>query len=124
LEAAFGVAIALVRVQLQARSFVGLDPIPVEPDDDGCDSPTDTIAALLGLFKPLLAAFFAAFTLVLVEAQLINFPEASLVYSALAIAFVAGFSERFGEDLTKAVAHNVRTAAPRAKSWAVVSNSN
>jgi len=71
---------------------------------------------LTGLFKPFIGAFFAAFALVLVEARLINFPEASLVYFAMAIAFVAGFSERFGEDLTKMVAHKVPTPSPRAKS--------
>jgi hypothetical protein len=51
--------------------------------------------------------FFAAFTLVLVDARLINFPDASQIYFAMAIAFVAGFSERFGEDLAKVVAHRV-----------------
>jgi len=48
--------------------------------------------------------------LVLVESHLLNLPEETLVYFALAIAFVAGFSERFGEDLTTIVAHKFGSA--------------
>jgi hypothetical protein len=37
----------------------------------------------------------------------VNLPDATVVYFALAIAFVAGFSERFGEDLTAMVAKKI-----------------
>jgi hypothetical protein len=43
----------------------------------------------------------------------INLPEATLVYFALAAAFVAGFSERFGEDLTTIVANKMGAARPK-----------
>lgn len=67
-----------------------------------------------------IGAFFAAFGLVLAESRLINVPDGTLVYFMLAIAFIAGFSERFGEDLTKVVANKV--SPPRQKRQATVSN--
>jgi hypothetical protein len=99
----FGAFGAVTSIMVRLRSF------------DSIHAPPFTMF-LTGLFKPFIGAFFAAFALVLVEARLINFPEASLVYFAMAIAFVAGFSERFGEDLTKMVAHEVPTPSPQAKS--------
>jgi len=107
LACCFGAFGAVTSVMVRLRSF------------DSIHAPPLTMV-LTGLFKPFIGAFFAAFALVLVESRLINLPEATLVYFILAIAFVAGFSERFGEDLTKVVANKV--SPPRQKHQAAASN--
>jgi len=93
----FGAFGAVTSIMVRLRSF------------DSIHAPPITLF-LTGLFKPFIGAFFAAFALVLVESRVVNLPEATLVYFALAIAFVAGFSERFGEDLTTIVAHKMGSA--------------
>ncbi len=96
----FGAFGAVTSIMVRLRSF------------DSIHAPPLTLF-LTGLFKPFIGALFAAFALVLVESRLINLPEATLVYFALAIAFVAGFSERFGEDLTTLVVNKMGPARPR-----------
>jgi hypothetical protein len=96
----FGAFGAVSSIMVRLRSF------------DSIHAPPITLF-LTGLFRPLIGALFAAFALVLIESHLLNLPEATLVYSALAIAFVAGFSERFGKDLTSIVAHRVEAPRPR-----------
>ena len=98
----FGAFGAVTSIMVRLRSF------------DSIHAPPFTMF-LTGLFKPFIGAFFAAFALVLIEARFLNFPDTSLVYIALAIAFVAGFSERFGEDLTTVVMNKVPASAPRPK---------
>jgi hypothetical protein len=93
----FGAFGAVTSIMVRLRSF------------DSVHAPPITLF-LTGLFKPFIGALFAAFALVLVESRLLNLPEATLVYFALAIAFVAGFSERFGEDLTTIVANKMTPA--------------
>ncbi|MFL5312924.1 MAG: hypothetical protein ACJ79H_21025 [Myxococcales bacterium] len=93
----FGAFGAVTSIMVRLRSF------------DSVHAPPLTLF-LTGLFKPLIGALFAAFALVLVEARLINLPEPTLVYFAMALAFVAGFSERFGQDLTGIVATRMRPA--------------
>jgi len=100
LVCSFGAFGAVTSIMVRLRSF------------DSIHAPPLTLF-LTGLFKPFIGALFAAFALVLVESKLINLPEAKLVYFALAVAFVAGFSERFGEDLTTLVVNKVGTARPR-----------
>lgn len=87
----FGAFGAVTSIMVRLRSF------------DSIHAPPLTLF-LTGFFRPFIGALFAAFGLVLVESRLLNVPDATLVYFALAIAFVAGFSERFGEDLTRIVA--------------------
>ena len=96
----FGAFGAVTSIMVRLRSF------------DSIHAPPFTMF-LTGLFKPFIGAFFAAFALVLIQAGFINFPHESLVYIALAIGFVAGFSERFGEDLTTVVMDKVPASAPR-----------
>jgi hypothetical protein len=96
----FGAFGAVTSIMVRLRSF------------DAVHAPPITLF-LTGLFKPFIGALFAAFALVLVESRLLNLPDTTLVYFALAIAFVAGFSERFGEDLTTLVANKV--GPPRSK---------
>jgi hypothetical protein len=96
----FGAFGAVTSIMVRLRSF------------DAIHAPPLTLF-LTGLFKPFIGALFAAFALVLVESRLINLPEATLVYFALAVAFVAGFSERFGEDLTTLVVNKMGPARPR-----------
>jgi len=93
----FGAFGAVTSIMVRLRSF------------DSIHAPPITLF-LTGLFKPFIGALFAAFALVLVESRFFNLPEATLVYFALAIAFVAGFSERFGEDLTTIVANKMGPA--------------
>jgi hypothetical protein len=93
----FGAFGAVTSIMVRLRSF------------DSIHAPPITLF-LTGFFKPFIGALFAAFALVLVESHLLNLPEETLVYFALAIAFVAGFSERFGEDLTTIVAHKFGSA--------------
>jgi len=107
LACCFGAFGAVTSIMVRLRSF------------DSIHAPPFTMF-LTGLFKPFIGAFFAAFALVLAESRVINLPDATLVYFVLAIAFFAGFSERFGEDLTKVVANKV--SAPRPKHQAEPSN--
>jgi len=107
LACCFGAFGAVTSIMVRLRSF------------DSIHAPPFTMF-LTGLFKPFIGAFFAAFALVLAESRLINLPDETLVYFVLAIAFVAGFSERFGEDLTKVVANKV--SPPRQKHQAEASN--
>lgn len=102
----FGAFGAVASIMVRLRSF------------DSIHAPPLTLF-LTGLFKPFIGALFAAFAFVLVQSRLVNLPDATLVYFAMAIAFVAGFSERFGEDLTSIVANQVgpaRTTANAARS--------
>jgi len=102
LVCSFGAFGAVTSIMVRLRSF------------DSIHAPPITLF-LTGLFKPFIGAFFAAFALVLVESRVVNLnlPDTTLVYFALAIAFVAGFSERFGEDLTTLVANKMGPARPR-----------
>jgi len=96
----FGAFGAVTSIMVRLRSF------------DSIHAPPLTLF-LTGLFRPFVGALFAAFALVLIESRLINLPEATLVYFALAAAFVACFSERFGEDLTTIVANKMGAARPK-----------
>ena len=93
----FGAFGAVTSIMVRLRTF------------DSVHAPPMTLF-LTGLFKPFIGALFAAFALVLVEARIINLPDTTVVYFALALAFVAGFSERFGEDLATIVASKMGSA--------------
>ena len=106
LACCFGAFGAVTSIMVRLRSF------------DSIHAPPLTMF-LTGLFKPFIGAFFAAFAVVLAESKLINLPDGALVYLILAIAFVAGFSERFGEDLTKVVVDKVSPPRPKRQASAL-----
>jgi hypothetical protein len=76
-----------------------------------------TIMRLLGFIRPLLGAIFGAAVYVLIEGGLVTFDppaEKSRLLFYVGLAFIAGFSERFAQDMVARAPGGAGTPAPSA----------
>jgi hypothetical protein len=84
----FGVAGSVVSIMVRIDEFNRWPPDP-------------SILFFTGLFKPIIGFFFAIFVLLVLNSGIvqISIAEERQEYFFLAIAFIAGFSERFARDI-------------------------
>jgi hypothetical protein len=81
-----------------------------------------TMMRLLGAIRPLLGALFGAAVFVLLESQMLGIspPQHPSEYYYVGIAFLAGFSERFAQDMiAKAPGAEATAQQPAAPATAV-----